>query len=123
MTFIAEYAWSQAEPAAAIFAACIVTYRPLFADLGMNLSKVSSLFSGSGRSNGRGDGLGSNTIEEPPYQQSKRQDSYYRLQKLNVKAAEKGLHVVEMTLPASDSENQTFYQHPRTRLSIRESMR
>lgn len=40
-----EYAWSQIEPATAIFCACIVTYRPLFHNFHINLSKLSGILS------------------------------------------------------------------------------
>ena len=44
----AEYTWCQVEPATAILCACVVTYRRLFTNLPLNLSKASSLFSKSG---------------------------------------------------------------------------
>jgi hypothetical protein len=40
-----EYAWSQIEPATAILCACIVTYRPLFHNFHINLSKLSGILS------------------------------------------------------------------------------
>lgn len=40
-----EYAWSQIEPATAILCACIVTYRPLFNNIRVNLSKFSGVLS------------------------------------------------------------------------------
>ena len=40
-----EYAWSQIEPATAILCACIVTYRPLFHNFHVNLSKLSGILS------------------------------------------------------------------------------
>jgi hypothetical protein len=42
---IMEYAWSQIEPATAILCACIVTYRPLFHNFHINLSKLSGILS------------------------------------------------------------------------------
>ena len=43
-TFLNTYLWSHIEPATAIWCACLMTYRPLFADIGL---KLSSVFGGS----------------------------------------------------------------------------
>lgn len=42
-----EYLWTQVEPALAIFCSCLVTFRPLFTNLNLNISKYTSRFSRS----------------------------------------------------------------------------
>ena len=43
-TILNTYLWSHIEPATAILCACLMTYRPLFADMGL---KLQSLFGAS----------------------------------------------------------------------------
>ncbi|MCJ1423249.1 hypothetical protein MMC29_001131 [Sticta canariensis] len=43
-TFLNTYLWSHIEPATAIWCACLMTYRPLFVEIGL---KLSSVFGGS----------------------------------------------------------------------------
>lgn len=58
------------------------------ADLGINLSRISSIFNRSSHPNEQYQGFESNSSAESSYWWAKRQPSDYRLQKLNVKAAE-----------------------------------
>lgn len=44
---VAEYEWSQIEPATAVFCASIVTYGPLCASISQHLSQVSAYLSSS----------------------------------------------------------------------------
>lgn len=39
-TFLNAYLWSHVEPATAILCACLMTYRPLFADISLKLQSV-----------------------------------------------------------------------------------
>lgn len=42
-TFLSEYLWSHVEPATAIWCACLMTYRPLFANISLRLRSVFSV--------------------------------------------------------------------------------
>ncbi len=107
VTLAPEYSWSEVEPAMAIVSACIVTYRPLFSNLNVSLSKVWSTFS---RKSSRGpeeyneqDALGDSSYLRWP---AGTQDA--RLESLNVKSARNGLHVVQIdlgTAPGSKSSH------------------
>ena len=39
-TFLNTYLWSHIEPATAIWCACLMTYRPLFRDIGLKLRSI-----------------------------------------------------------------------------------
>ena len=56
--------WSDVEAATAIICACMVTYRPLFANIGQSLSKASSLFSKSSSVSNRATQDGWKDLEE-----------------------------------------------------------
>ena len=104
VSFVTEYGWSQAEPALAIICACIITYRPLFTNVIVNLSKVSVIFSRSFHGKVKGSesdeiyGDGSN-LYWPGTKDN-------RLERLNAKSANQNLHVVRIdlsTIPGSRS--------------------
>lgn len=81
----------------AIICACVVTYRPLFTDFNVNFSKMWSTFSEK-RSQGsevfnEHDAFGDNSYLQWP---SGTRDA--RLESLNVKSANNGLHVVQIGL-------------------------
>ena len=98
-----EYLWSQVEPATAILCACIITYRPLFTNINIDLSNVSGLFS-KGTIESKGSRKGGWTDLEndlnhnftwPVGKDSQGRD-VLRLQDLNVKATGDGLHIVNI---------------------------
>ncbi len=110
-----EYLWSQVEPATAILCACIITYRPLFTNVNLNLSKVSALFStGTAESKGtRQDGWTdlANDLDNNftwPVGKDLQGRDVVRLQDLNAKATKDGLHIVNID-PLENGNN-----HPHT---------
>ena len=119
---VAEYTWCQIELATAILCACIATYRPLFTNLPLNLSKASSLFSksGTGSKGSRHDGW--KDLEAEPSEQLQwavgkdihgRDD--HRLQQLNAKATKDGLHIVNVdSLPSDNNGPYTYTRSPRS---------
>lgn len=105
-----EYLWSQVEPATAILCACIITYRPLFTDININLSNVSGLFSkGTVESKGSRQGGWTdleNDFTWPVGKDSKGHDAV-RLQNLNAKATRDGLHIVNIDPLQSPNKHST----------------
>jgi hypothetical protein len=55
-TLATAYTWSEVEPVLAIICACLVTYRPLFTNLNLDLSKIWSNFSKGSYGRSRPDG-------------------------------------------------------------------
>ena len=118
----AEYTWCQVEPATTILCACVVTYRPLFTKLPLNLSKASSLFSesGTGSEGSRRDGW--KDLEAEPNEQLQwavgkdihgRDD--HRLWQLNAKATKDGPQIVNVDLLPSDNNGPyTYSRSPRS---------
>lgn len=103
VTMAAEYLWTQVEPATAILCACIITYRPLFTNINIDLSNISGLFSkGSVESKGSRQG-GWTDLENdsnqnytwPVGKDSEGRDEV-RLQDLNANATGDGLHIVNI---------------------------
>lgn len=94
-----EYLWSQVEPATAILCACMMTYRPLFTNINVNLSNVSGLFSkGTVESKSSRQARWTdleNDFTWPVGMDSQGQDAA-RLQDLNAKATRDGLHIVNI---------------------------
>ena len=99
-----EYLWTQVEPATAIICACVVTYRPLFANININLSKLSSLFS-------RGSSAASNDDSSNPHflWPAARGLHGNDTLRLNSKAAKNSLHFINVELQPVDSEQERFY--------------
>lgn len=83
----------------AIICACLVTYRPLFANVNVNLSKFSSLFSRSGSTPSDN----SNTEEDSEMQWPAAQHSGGRdTLRLNDKSRQGRVHVVNIGLSDRD---------------------
>ena len=94
-----EYLWTQIEPATAILCACIMTYRPLFTNINIDLSNVSGLFSkGTVESKGSRQG-GWTDLENDftwPVGKNSQGHDVVRLQDLNARATRDGLHIVNI---------------------------
>ena len=99
-----EYLWSQVEPATAILCACMMTYRPLFTNINVNLSNVSGLFS-KGTVESKSSRL-ENDFTWPVGIDSQGRDAA-RLQDLNAKATRDGLHIVNIAPLQSHNEHST----------------
>ena len=98
-----EYLWTQVEPATAILCACIVTYRPLFTNVNLNLSKLSSLFSRGTVDSKRSRQDGWTDLESDldhsrtwPVGKGLEGRDVVRLQDLNAKATMDGLHIINI---------------------------
>ena len=111
VTTAAEYTWSEVEPATAILCACVVTYRPLFTNLNLNFSKVSSIFGKGGaaskatRDEGWKDLEGEPNLElQWPVGRDMLGRNDLRLQHLNAKATNDGLHVINVHSLQSDND-------------------
>lgn len=96
MSYTAEYTWTEVEPAFAILCACVVTLRPLFANINLNLSKLSSLFSRS--SSQRSNSKDSEMLW--PASQHKNGQIYLRLNE----EAKNTVHVVDAALQDEDPD-------------------
>ena len=107
-----EYIWTQVEPATAILCACIVTYRPLFKNFKLNLSKFLGLFSKGTVESKRSRQDGWTDLENDldhsfmwPVGKDLQGRDVVRLQDLNAKAAKDGLHVVTIDPLQSDNKH------------------
>ena len=104
-TLATEYLWSQVEPGTAIICACLVTYRPLFKDLKVGVSRLFSTHSWSSGTpeSDQGRDLGSvenGHTEELSVQKCQSQNGS-RLRDLNDKALKGKLHIIEISVPPS----------------------
>lgn len=107
-----EYMWTQVEPATAILCACIITYRPLFTNVNLNFSKLSSLFSKGTVESKRSRQDGWTDLESDldhgytwPVGKDLQGRDVARLQDLNAKATKNGLHIVNIDPLQSDNKN------------------
>lgn len=99
-----EYTWSQVEPALAILCACLVTLRPLFINLNLNIPKYSTRFSRS-KSLSSSKATNSSEINQergshrqwPGVQDPRRADST-RLDSIGTSITKGGLHIVNIDL-------------------------
>ena len=117
------YTWTQVEPATAILCACFMTYRPLFANVRLNLSKVSDLFSkGTVESKGsKQDGWtdvvsDSNLTFTWPGGKDMQGRDVVHLQDLNAKATTDGLHIIN--IDPLQSHNKQLYAGTVTSKSV-----
>ena len=95
-----EYLWTQIEPATAIICACVVTYRPLFTNLNLNLSKFSGFFS---RSRSELSSPTSNDEKDSQLQWPVATNLLGRdVTLINGRVAKNDLHVVNMALQRPD---------------------
>ena len=97
MNLLPEYAWSEAEPALAIICACMVTYRPLFANLKLDLSRVSSIFSHNSVEGSKG----GSTSDSSTIGWAGRENYNLRVPELSMKVASQGPRVVQVDLGSS----------------------
>lgn len=114
-TFLNTYLWSHIEPATAIWCACLMTYRPLFADIGL---KLSSVFAGSKltpsnelklvNSRPKNDNSGSDSDAGPSLGQNlsgQQSDGYRDLSDRNAKG---NLHVFEVSIEPTPSDRRSL---------------
>ncbi|MCJ1267410.1 hypothetical protein MMC22_007295 [Lobaria immixta] len=106
-TFLNTYLWSHIEPATAIWCACLMTYRPLFVDIG---SKLRSVFGGSkpnpsnkkfssSKTTNSSTGFDSDAWPSPPENPHGQESAAYR--DLHARGAKGNLHVVEFPMKPS----------------------
>ena len=106
VTFANAYLWSQIEPAVAVLCACLVTYRPLFANLDFGFVKLPSIFARSSSvlpSDEESAEMidGHNWQLQSPATQVFHSYNTKRIQQLNSRAAKNSLHIVNMDLGSS----------------------
>ena len=102
-----EYTWTQVEPALAILCSCLVTLRPLFVNLNLNISNYSSRFSRSKNPSSSKATSSTETSKEhhshvqwPGTRDSRHKDSM-RLSSKGM-SAKGGLHIVNIDLGTTD---------------------
>lgn len=104
-TFIKMYLWSHIEPATAIWCACLMTYRPLFVDIGSGLRSV---FGGSKQtlsnkkklfhSKTNNNSTGSDSDSLPSLGQNLRGKESAGYRELSARAANGKVHVVNVSI-------------------------
>lgn len=110
-TFLNTYLWSHIEPATAIWCACLMTYRPLFTDIGMRLRNVfgdsrQTLSSSVELVNRKSDNsnTGSDSDAWSSLGQNSRGHESTGCQDLSIEATKEKLHVVDVSINPSPTD-------------------
>ena len=108
VTFANTYIWSQLEPAIAVLCACLVTYKPLFANINLSFPKLSSYLGRSHHTDSSADDSIAMSDRKYSQLQSPIAQTFHsrgydakRIQNLNAKAMDDDLHVINVDLGTS----------------------